>query len=69
MVILEKIKPYKRNKKRSAVNNLKIQQFSKDDVFLQEKYSFELREQGFKTKTIFMCCRGELKTSQGFKWK
>lgn len=51
-------------------NYSRVLMFSKDDVFIREFESIKEAEQFLgKRSNISACCRGERKTSNGYKWK
>jgi len=69
--ILNKIPPYinKMAKGYNHIKNNNIKMYDLKDNSLGVFTPKELKIKGFLTKTIYRCCNGELKTTQGFKWK
>lgn len=66
----KEIKPYNFNssKVNSKINKNKILKFTKNNDFLGEYKPIDLKD-NFNIKSIYRCCNGELKTTQGFIWK
>lgn len=53
----------------SKLESRKIKQYTIDNKYIDTFNSKELKKKGFNNKTIYRCCNGKLKTTQGFKWK
>ena len=65
------ISPYYTNNATGSNKLMKdnIQMISLNGEILGEYSPKELKNMGFLTKTIYRCCNGELKKSQGYVWK
>lgn len=69
--ILSKIDKYenKMSKGSNLLKNKNIKMYDLKNNLLGIFTPKELKVTGFLTKTIYRCCNGELKTTQGFKWE